>query len=86
MVGWILHRDILELLDDRAHELFVGSWIWWSVKHLDLLWLKLMSSGSNKGMSILRLPEVDIESMKSEKVFPFISRIRIWQSPMMFWL
>ena len=84
MVSWVLDRNILEVLYHRAHYLVVGSQGKRHIDDIQLIDFKVFSSKNNECIRVLRCPEVDVKSMKSEKVFSFITRIGIREPPVMF--
>ena len=84
MVGWVLDRNFLEILYHRAHYLVVRCRGRRDIDDIQLIDLKLLSSKSNERVRILRCPEVNVKSMKSEEVFSFIARIGVWEPPVVF--
>ena len=84
MVSWVPDRNIFKILYYRAHYLVVRRRGGRYIDDIQLIDFKLLSSKSNKCICVLRRPEVDVESMDSEKVFSLVARIGVWESPVMF--
>ena len=84
MVGWVLDRNVLEILYHRTHYLVVRCRSRGDIDDIQLIDLKLLSSKSNECVRVLRCPEVDVKSMKSEEVLSFITRIGVWEPPVVF--
>lgn len=86
MVSRVLDRNILKILYYRAHRLVMRRRGGRYIDDLHLIDFKLLPRNSNEGIRILRCPEVDVESMKSEEVLSLVARISVRESPVMFWL
>ena len=84
MVSWVLDRNILEILHYRADYLVVSRRGRRYIDDIQLIYFKLLPSKSNECIRVLRCPEVDVESMKSEKILSLVTRIGVRESPVMF--
>ena len=83
MISWVLDRNILEVLYYRTHCLVIGRRGGRYIDNVQLVKFKLLSSNSNEFSRILRCPEVDVESVKSEEVLSLVARIGVRKSPVM---
>lgn len=86
MVSWVLDCNVLEVLHYRAHCLIVRCRSGRYINDIQLIGFKLLSRKSNKCVRVLRCPEVDVESVKSEKILSLATRICVREPPVMFGL